>query len=148
MKSLHFQPRIDSIGFLMPCHSTPWQSYLHRNDIKKLWAITCDPPLHLLDDPDAHNNLLHYMDESDYLYDEIPKFLQQNFPPIGEKGLNGTFRYDWPEYLVIFEHLDSPYMQSYLQGSSYAPFSRFFNSFSHWDSRREGDIIVYKKTDS
>lgn len=37
-----------SIGFLMPCHSTPWQAYLHRPDLATdgvLWALGCEPPL-------------------------------------------------------------------------------------------------------
>ena len=36
-----------SVGFLMPCHSTPWQSYLHQPHLTEhsLWAIGCEPPL-------------------------------------------------------------------------------------------------------
>jgi len=37
-----------SVGFLMPCHSTPWQAYLHRPDLAgkgRLWALGCEPPL-------------------------------------------------------------------------------------------------------
>jgi phosphatidylinositol glycan class B len=36
-----------SVGFLMPCHSTPWQSHLHRPHLTShsLWAIGCEPPL-------------------------------------------------------------------------------------------------------
>lgn len=37
-----------SVGFLMPCHSTPWQAYLHRPDLaddSRLWALGCEPPL-------------------------------------------------------------------------------------------------------
>lgn len=45
-----------SVGFLMPCHSTPWQSHLHRSDLEdrtldgsgkagRLWFITCEPPI-------------------------------------------------------------------------------------------------------
>jgi phosphatidylinositol glycan class B len=39
---------LDSVGFLMPCHSTPWQSHLHRPNLAstgKMWALTCEPPL-------------------------------------------------------------------------------------------------------
>jgi GPI mannosyltransferase 3 len=32
-----------SIGFLMPCHSTPAQSHLHRHI--PVWRLTCEPPL-------------------------------------------------------------------------------------------------------
>jgi phosphatidylinositol glycan class B len=37
-----------SVGFLMPCHSTPWQAYLHRPELAvpgRLWALGCEPPL-------------------------------------------------------------------------------------------------------
>jgi phosphatidylinositol glycan class B len=37
-----------SIGFLMPCHSTPWQAYMHRAELSdhgRLWALQCEPPL-------------------------------------------------------------------------------------------------------
>lgn len=37
-----------TIGFLMPCHSTPWQAYLHRPDLAqpgRMWALGCEPPL-------------------------------------------------------------------------------------------------------
>jgi phosphatidylinositol glycan class B len=37
-----------SVGFLMPCHSTPWQAYLHRSELAepgRLWALGCEPPL-------------------------------------------------------------------------------------------------------
>ncbi len=36
-----------SIGFLIPCHSTPWQAYLHDPVLgksNKLWALGCEPP--------------------------------------------------------------------------------------------------------
>lgn len=40
--------KIKSAGFLMPCHSTPWQSHLHRPDLAspgQIWSIGCEPPL-------------------------------------------------------------------------------------------------------
>ena len=39
---------LTSVGFLMPCHSTPWQAYLHRADLVeegRMWALGCEPPL-------------------------------------------------------------------------------------------------------
>lgn len=147
---LHKGSDIHSIGFIMPCHSTPWQSHLHRNDINTLWSISCDPPLHLLDDSDAQNKLLLYMDRSDYLYENIPKFIHNNFPPLTSplnEGLEKEFRYEWPQYLIIFEHLDDAFMKSFLQGTPYVQSTRYFNTFSHWDHRRRGDVIVYKRTD-
>ena len=37
-------PNNSSVGFLMPCYSTPWQSYLQRPDVNA-WKLSCDPPL-------------------------------------------------------------------------------------------------------
>lgn len=44
---------LKSVAFLMPCHSTPWQSHLHRQALETpqgsgeggtAWFITCEPP--------------------------------------------------------------------------------------------------------
>jgi phosphatidylinositol glycan class B len=55
MKAMNYLRRLPSeelgsgsVGFLMPCHSTPWQSYLHQkaiDDPGRLWALSCEPPL-------------------------------------------------------------------------------------------------------
>jgi phosphatidylinositol glycan class B len=37
-----------SVGFLMPCHSTPGHAYLHRKELatdNRMWALGCEPPL-------------------------------------------------------------------------------------------------------
>lgn len=36
-----------TIGFLMPCHSTPAYAYLHREELARgsMWALGCEPPL-------------------------------------------------------------------------------------------------------
>lgn len=152
MKFLHNEPfDLKSVGFIMPCHSTPWQSYLHRQDIPDLWAITCEPPLHLLGDADATSKLQSYMDESDHLYANPARFLYENFPPVFKKELRSpgkVYTHEWPEYLIIFEQLDDLIMREYLKDSSYVEYTRFFNSWSHWDSRRAGDIVVYYKRPS
>ena len=140
---LHEIPHIESVGFIMPCHSTPWQSHLHRNDIHDLWAISCEPPIHLLDDPEASSKLKYYMDESDYLYDDIPKFIKAHM--VNTKLNQDTDIHEWPEYLVIFQHMDDKFMHDYLKNSTYVEEKRFFNSLGHWDSRRAGDVIVYHK---
>ncbi|CCE62613.1 hypothetical protein TPHA_0C04630 [Tetrapisispora phaffii CBS 4417] len=150
MKFLHNEARLESVGFIMPCHSTPWQSYLHRNDIKDLWAITCEPPLHLLVETNASTKLESYMDESDILYDNILAFFKENFSnsifsePI-TRSVKGEYNHEWPDILVVFEHLDDIFLKNYLHGSEYKEYKRFFNTLSHWDHRREGDIIVYKR---
>lgn len=145
---LHSIESIDSIGFLMPCHSTPWQSHFHRNDVRDMWAISCEPPLHLLNDPDADQKLKSYMDESDYLYEDIKKFIHMNFPPVFRKDLRSPgaeYKYEWPEYLVIFQNMDDSFMNDFLEESNYYKDVSFFNTLSHWDHRRSGDVVVYHK---
>lgn len=149
VKYLHNIPEIKSLGFIMPCHSTPGQSYLHRQDISDLWAISCKPPLNLLEDENASLKLATYMDESDYLYYDIPSFFNKYFADFRADGsvISTEFDRKWPEYLVTFEHLEDNFLKNYFKTNQlYQEEKRFFNSLSHWDSRRAGDIIIYKKT--
>lgn len=57
---------IRSLGFLMPCHSTPWQSRLHRADLEepsmggsgtagRLWFISCEPPIRCVERRTMHS---------------------------------------------------------------------------------------------
>lgn len=50
---------IYSIDFLMPCHSTPYYNFIHRNDIK-LNFLTCEPNL--------DRKLNDYLDEADQFF--------------------------------------------------------------------------------
>lgn len=36
-----------TVGYLMPCHSTPGHAYLHRKELVNggIWALGCEPPL-------------------------------------------------------------------------------------------------------
>jgi phosphatidylinositol glycan class B len=36
-----------TVGILMPCHSTPGQAFLHREELAngRMWALGCEPPL-------------------------------------------------------------------------------------------------------
>jgi phosphatidylinositol glycan class B len=47
LRGLSSQELQGSVGFLMPCHSTPWQSHLHRRELAdgKMWALGCEPPI-------------------------------------------------------------------------------------------------------
>jgi phosphatidylinositol glycan class B len=42
---LRHDPSVSSFGVLMPCHSIPWQSHLHREALdRESWFLTCEPP--------------------------------------------------------------------------------------------------------
>ena len=119
-----------SVGFITPCHSTPWQSYFHNPNLDtNSWFLACEPPLHL--NKPSMEEIRHYRDQSDQFYDAPELFLQTHLG----KDLPKT------EQLVVFEPLE-PLMNDYL-GREYYECQRFYNSFFHWDSRRDGDIIVY-----
>lgn len=111
-----------SFGFIGPCHSTPWQSHLHNEKLDSSWFLTCEPPLHLANS----KNIRQYRDESDQFYDNPEAFL---------KGKQ------LPEKLVVFESLE-PLMEKI---PSYTQSHRLFNSYFHWDGRREGDLIIYSR---
>jgi phosphatidylinositol glycan class B len=111
------EPTVKSIGVLMPCHSTPWYSIIHK-DID-MWFLTCEPPL---DDT--------ILDEADMFYQNPLQFLKTQQ------------QYAWPtSHLVLFDNL-MPTLENYLRQEGYTECKRFFNSHFHDDSRRRGDVVV------
>lgn len=83
-----------TIGFLMPCHSTPWQAYLHRPDLAhpgKMWALGCEPPLGYVRCDVPASVLTHfscrikdhanYRDQTDVFFESPVAYLQSHFPP-------------------------------------------------------------------
>lgn len=118
-----------SVGFLMPCHSTPWRSHLVYPEIEA-WALTCEPPLGLSPEERAT-----YLDEADVFYRDAESWLKAN---MGDSGRV------WPEYLVFFEHLEHT-MKHFMvkEDMGYRECKRLFNTQWHDDSRRKGDVIVF-----
>ncbi|KAI9767564.1 MAG: hypothetical protein M1840_005601 [Geoglossum simile] len=128
-----------TIGFLMPCHSTPWRSHLVHPTIHA-WALTCEPPVNL--SPEARET---YLDEADIFYTDPSLFLRTHFapPPLpGEKTQRLAGKRQWPDYIVFFEQLQSV-MVGVLEGSGYVECWRGFNTHWHDDWRRKGDVIVW-----
>ena len=154
-----------SVGFLMPCHSTPWMTSLQTPE-RIMWALTCEPPIHLSAEEKAS-----YLDEADKFYANPVDFLKLNFPAPPRRGVNPKKRmreetkYQWPERLIFFEALETEVLADYLgvqtkeqekDGefgmktashevgmSMYKPCMRFFNSHFHDDKRRKGNVVVY-----
>ncbi|KAK3818018.1 MAG: Alg9-like mannosyltransferase family-domain-containing protein [Linnemannia elongata] len=123
-----------SLGFIMPCHSTPWYSSVHLRDAKPLsmWFITCSPPLGKVD-PTT------YKDESDIFYEDPVAFMDNLL-----KNRSPTTK-PKESHLVFFEDLINtrPDMRVWLASQGYHECARFFNSHFHDDSRRRGDVLVY-----
>lgn len=140
--------RNTSIGFLMPCHSTPWRSHLVHPEITA-WALTCEPPVNV---PREHRP--DYLDEADVFYMHPGGWIDNNMADrksvlkTSESGLpadadtgNDNPRRPWPEYLVFFEHLE-PVMNAVLEDTRYDECWRGFNTHWHDDGRRRGDVMV------
>ena len=148
-----------TVGFLMPCHSTPWRSHLVFPGIKA-WALGCEPPVHL----DASARAA-YVDEADQFYANPNKFLISTLGQPPPRTSSSDFRsllqgrensgssqgwaWDgqlgrklWPEYLVFFEALE-PILLPILLDTNYSECWRGWNSYFHDDSRRKGSIVVW-----
>lgn len=136
---IEYLKQTEDFGLLTPCHSTPWQSHLHDKKFDNSWFITCEPPLHLVN---ANKQMIHeYQDESDQMLQNPQKFMFQNFPPSIDSI--SPSKYHWPETIVIYEAFDE--MASILRGYGYFQSDRIFNSYFHWDERRRGDLLIFKK---
>ncbi|KAI5284583.1 glycosylphosphatidylinositol anchor biosynthesis [Ascosphaera aggregata] len=154
-----YDSAIMTIGFLMPCHSTPWRSHLVFPDIHA-WALSCEPPVNL-----GASEKAKYVDEADQFYGDVQGFLKtymtgglddhlpnrpsyQSQRPAAHDPVHPAsdpkqgMIHDWPDYLVFYEQLE-PEMDRLLSNSSYKECHRSFNSAWHDDWRRQGDMIVW-----
>ncbi|KAK6510939.1 glycosylphosphatidylinositol anchor biosynthesis [Arthrobotrys conoides] len=142
------------VGFLMPCHSTPFGSYLWnagvRDDTPSAWFLTCEPPIGI---PIAERE--EYIDEADEFYNNPTDFLYRRFgrPPLKKEEAKEGQEEDklegktpWPDKLVTFgatAELIQGYLRIGRDEGRYAECKRFFNSHFHDDWRRKGDVIVW-----
>ncbi|KAJ5337848.1 GPI mannosyltransferase 3 [Penicillium brevicompactum] len=136
-----------SVGFLMPCHSTPWRSHLVHPSITA-WALSCEPPI----DMNATQKAV-YRDEADQFYDDPAGFLRTQmagglrFTPEApsyyfKEDVIEPHLHEWPDYLVFFAQLD-PTLRTLLRSSYYDECWRTHNTDWHDDWRRRGDIVVW-----
>jgi GPI mannosyltransferase 3 len=117
-----------TVGFLMPCHSTPWRSHLVHAGVRA-WALTCEPPV---DVPAGAREL--YIDEADRFYADPAAWIGEEMAERGPRP--------WPQRLVLFEQL-VPAIGGVLGERGYRECWRGFNSHWHDDWRRRGDVLVW-----
>ncbi|KAL6929922.1 hypothetical protein ACO0SA_001327 [Hanseniaspora valbyensis] len=130
---------IRSVSLLMPCHSTPGTSYINKFN-GNIWQLSCEPPLHLLDETDKNKlstELSSYLDESDIFYLDYSQWIEQN---VGTHKL-----YQWPECIAMFSNLSNELYYTDLKPNGYVLEKKWFNSLKHWDHRRDGDVELYCK---
>ncbi|KAI8989716.1 glycosyltransferase family 22 protein [Trametes punicea] len=145
-----------SIGFLMPCHSTPWQAYLHRPDLVEdamLWALGCEPPL-------QGQDVTTYKDQTDVFYESPLQYLTTRFPeqvaatfppsplprfmPGLDTGELYPWRHEWPQNLVFFGALlETPGVRQLLLDLGY---NEVWKAEYGWegDDRRKGGVRVWR----
>ncbi|TFK54738.1 glycosyltransferase family 22 protein [Heliocybe sulcata] len=158
-----------SVGFLMPCHSTPWQAYLHKPELAdpgRMWALGCEPPLspEMLIQRVVYSGqpVLNYLDQTDifylspiqYLRERFPPEVNQSFPPspfptsipgvtrLDEK----SWRHEWPKHLVMFGALlEDQDVKALLLDKGY---KEAWARDRGWegDARRRGGVRVWKNT--
>ena len=134
LKSTTYDPSETFVGFLMPCHSTPWRSQLFYPGLKA-WALTCEPPLHLAAKTQERER---YRDEADRFFDDPKGFLN--------KEIGGRER-PWPRYVVGFEGFEGVLREWYeenVRGWRVKERWRTGNSQWHDDWRRKGDVVVWE----
>ncbi|TGZ85651.1 hypothetical protein EX30DRAFT_314858 [Ascodesmis nigricans] len=123
------------VGFLMPCHSTPWGANVGRSVSPGWWALGCEPPVGLTEEERTG-----YLDEADVFYQHPEAWLWSNMAA----GIKE------PERLVIFQQLEGTIAKVWGDGSDgetgYRACWRGFNSHVHDDWRRKGDVVVFCKT--
>jgi len=143
-----------SVGFLMPCHSTPWQAYLHRPVAdNRIWALGCEPPL-------RNENLASYRDQTDVFYHSPQAYLRHHFPAkvdlsfppspfpksipgVLEQG-DDVWEHRWPKYIVLFGvllHEDG--VRNLLKERGYSEVWKRGRSWEG-DERRKGGVRVWK----
>jgi phosphatidylinositol glycan class B len=136
-KETNYDPNETFVGFLMPCHSTPWRSQLIYPGMKA-WALGCEPPIHL---KAGSKEREEYRDEADRFYDD----------PLGFLGREvNTQEKPWPRYIVGFEGIEKPlkeYYETEMKGFKVREKWRSHNSHWHDDSRRSGDVVVWEFAD-
>lgn len=86
-------PNETSFLFLMPCHSTPYYSYLHVNVSSRF--LTCEP--------NFNSSITDYKDEADQFFNNPRVWVRENYP------LNGTL----PSHIICFDAL-APFLSDIL----------------------------------
>ncbi|KAJ7063457.1 glycosyltransferase family 22 protein [Mycena amicta] len=164
MAFLRSLPREDlshgGVGFLMPCHSTPGQAYLHRKELAQgnMWALGCEPPL-------QSQELATYRDQTTIFFESPHKYLTTRFPdsvdpafppsafPASVPGTRDPEPYpwahSWPRHLVFFGALlQQEGVESLLEQRGY---KEIWSAGRPWEGdsdERKGGVKVWRHSPS
>lgn len=157
-----------SVGFLTPCHSTPWQAYLHRPELAapgRMWALGCEPPLGLQHPSDYKDQTdIFFEAPLEYMRTHFPSQVDTSYPPSAFPSSvpNVTFvetlqvmeqssrswdlgwRHEWPQYIVLFGALlREPGVLDLFRNQSY---KEVWKGGFEWEGegQRRGAVRVWK----
>ncbi|KAK3590324.1 hypothetical protein CHS0354_008766 [Potamilus streckersoni] len=105
--------------FLMPCHSTPYYSFLHKN-ISMLF-LTCEPNL---------SQQENYTDEADTFFQDPVHWLKKKYSETPRP---------FPSHIIYFSTLETE-ISSFLSQSGYKKCRSFFHT--HFPEGRVGSHVV------
>ncbi|KAJ7085838.1 glycosyltransferase family 22 protein [Mycena belliarum] len=149
------------VGFLMPCHSTPGQAYLHRPELAagRLWALGCEPPLQN-QDPSTYRDQTKVFFQSPYRYleERFPSTVDPAFPlspfPTSVPGAIESsaaeageypWVHTWPQYLVLFGALlEEEGVQKLLEQRRYKEVWSAGRAWEGDSDERKGGVRVWK----
>ncbi|KAG1903746.1 glycosyltransferase family 22 protein, partial [Suillus fuscotomentosus] len=159
---------LTSVGFLTPCHSTPWQAYLHRPDLAapgRMWALGCEPPLGLQHPSDYKDQTdIFFEAPLEYMRTHFPSHVDTSYPPsaFASSVPNVTFvetlqvveqssrswdlgwRHEWPQYIVLFGALlREPGVLDLFQNQGY---EEVWKGGFEWEGegQRRGAVRIWK----
>ncbi|CAN6466607.1 unnamed protein product [Victoria cruziana] len=113
--------KVDSILSLMPCHSTPYYSTLHRNI--SMSFLDCTP-----------SSEEGYVDESDRFLLDPAKFVS-----------NMALNWKQPSHILLFDSQER-HLNNFLASHSYQQVGRFFHAHFKVDRELQGAVLVYALT--
>lgn len=161
--------QIQSVGWLMPCHSTPWSSLLQTASLadvrlgeepaRRTWFLTCSPlESCTMEGYNTVSGSRPYVDQADefyespatWLHNEMAPDVDPAFPPAlmrlfrSHTGQDSEGKIPWPSHLVLFETLlESPGVKEVLIQRGYQPVYSRWNALFTDDERRSGRLQIW-----
>lgn len=116
-----------NVLYLMPCHSTPYYSHIHRNVSMRF--LTCEPNFDLRE---------NYLDEADVFYHDPNKWLHDNYVVKGHLNDSNGEAVSLPTHIVMYDSM-SILISELLESQGY---ELCFSTFhTHFSSGRVGKFV-------
>ncbi|KAI5742098.1 hypothetical protein M8J77_003107 [Diaphorina citri] len=139
MSHLREGNRSQGVLFLMPCHSTPLYSHLHRNITTRF--LTCEPNLSV---PSSN-----YQDEADVFYSNPQYWLDAHYKH-NQSLPTGSSSHDFfavlPTTVVCFDVL-VPSIEWWLRNNGFALEAELFHTLLRVESRIGNNVMVYSRSE-